>query len=81
MLHKQHCRSVNKRRHIKVLSNRQSLSNDFTYGEVQESFSSRRVVYPVGKPIMLHLLAGPGSYELRCQGFGVPISDEEPKGR
>ena len=63
MLHKQDCGSLNKHHYIKLLHNRQGLSNDFTYVGVQEPFSSRRVVYPVGKPIIPHLL--------RCQGFGV----------
>jgi hypothetical protein len=38
---------------------------------ILESLLIRPVVYPAGKLMTPHLPAGAGSYDLRCQGFGV----------
>jgi hypothetical protein len=42
-----------------------------TKSGIVEPLLIRPVVYPAGKPMMRHLPAGAGSYNLRCQGFGV----------
>jgi hypothetical protein len=71
MLHKQLCEIINKYNYIKLLRSQESLRDDVTYGQFQQPLSIRRIVYPSGKPMIPHLPAGTGSYDLRCQGFGV----------
>ncbi|MDL1984168.1 MAG: hypothetical protein LWX54_08270 [Deltaproteobacteria bacterium] len=70
MLHKQHGKDVDKAKTVRGGMGLSSASDKHTHGEVQRQYDVCRVVYPSGKPMILHLL--------RCPGFGVKLLQPHP---